>query len=477
MAKKISQLTQATEVKSDDVTVIVQDGETKKLPLNMMVTKKDIENKKIAGLAKLDEIETTYENDTYTPTITVKNKSSVKTGEGDGVDYSANVMDGHAKSAILSGSTKYQIGEFIQDVFVPVQQFKSGYYLGISDGTLIKGENNHKYCEEYIPLPTGVTSITSKGSNHWKKLCCYDSNKNFISGVNGTDGLEDLTFNIPSNAKYFRYSTNTAQGENEYINVVSNTGLLLASSNYNIPCELIRCKMPVLTTTGKNLFDAEADILTYGAINYVQNAQYLILNNDNTRVTLKQNNLIKVKPNSTLTLSCDSRFKVVIQEYDENDIRTMASDKGWQTNGYHTLTVGANTKKVNIYFAKQGSNSNANITSEEFKILKNSIQFEENSTATSYEPYKSNILTVNEDVELRGIGEVQDALDCLTGKVTERVAEIVIDGSNDENWSFNKSLGDGSYNQFTASKAVNAKNVTKQTVLCDKLSFSIFSQT
>ena len=105
MAKKISQLTQATQVKSDDVTVIVQDGETKKLPLNMMVTKQDIENKKVAGLAKLDEIEATYENDTYTPTIAVKNKSSVKVGEGDGVDYSANVMDGPAKSAILTGNT------------------------------------------------------------------------------------------------------------------------------------------------------------------------------------------------------------------------------------------------------------------------------------------------------------------------------------------------------------------------------------
>ena len=109
MAKKISQLTQATEVKSDDVTVIVQDGETKKLPLNMMVTKQDIENKKVAGLAKLDEIEATYENDTYTPTITVKNKSSVKTGEGDEVDYSANVMDGPAKSAILKGNTLVNI--------------------------------------------------------------------------------------------------------------------------------------------------------------------------------------------------------------------------------------------------------------------------------------------------------------------------------------------------------------------------------
>lgn len=75
----------------------------------MMVTKQDIENKKVAGLAKLDEIEATYENDTYTPTITVKNKSSVKTGEGDEVDYSANVMDGPAKSAILTGQTLVNI--------------------------------------------------------------------------------------------------------------------------------------------------------------------------------------------------------------------------------------------------------------------------------------------------------------------------------------------------------------------------------
>ena len=164
-----------------------------------------------------------------------------------GTSFTINgTSEGAIKSAILSGSTKYQIGEFIQDVYAPVQQFKTGYYLGHNDGTLIQGGNEHKYCEDYIPLPTGVTSITSKGSSNWKKLCCYDSNKNFISGVNGTAGLEDLTLNIPSNAKYFRYSTNTSQGENEYINVVSNTGLLLASSNYNIPCELISCNLPVL---------------------------------------------------------------------------------------------------------------------------------------------------------------------------------------------------------------------------------------
>ena len=61
------------------------------------------------------------------------------------------------------------------------------------------------------------------------------------------------------------------------------------------------------------------------------------------------------------------------------------------------------------------------------------VQLEKSSTVTSYEPHKSNILTVNEEVELRGIGEVKDELNLLTGELTERIGEIVLDGS--ENWS------------------------------------------
>ena len=47
-------------------------------------------------------------------------------------------------------------------------------------------------------------------------------------------------------------------------------------------------------------------------------------------------------------------------------------------------------------------------------------QLEKSPTPTSYEPYKTNILTVNEDVELGSVGEVKDELDLLTGKITQR---------------------------------------------------------
>ena len=42
---------------------------------------------------------------------------------------------------------------------------------------------------------------------------------------------------------------------------------------------------------------------------------------------------------------------------------------------------------------------------------------------TTYEPYKSNILTVNEDVTLRSNGDICDELNLLTGQLTQRIDE------------------------------------------------------
>ena len=55
-------------------------------------------------------------------------------------------------------------------------------------------------------------------------------------------------------------------------------------------------------------------------------------------------------------------------------------------------------------------------------------------TTSNEDGTKTNILTVNEPIELRGIGEVKDTLNCLTGELTQRVGEIVLDGS--EKWKY-----------------------------------------
>ena len=50
-----------------------------------------------------------------------------------------------------------------------------------------------------------------------------------------------------------------------------------------------------------------------------------------------------------------------------------------------------------------------------------------------YQPLESNTLTTPEDITLRAVGNVRDELDCVTGEVTQRIGEVVLDGS--ENWS------------------------------------------
>lgn len=50
-------------------------------------------------------------------------------------------------------------------------------------------------------------------------------------------------------------------------------------------------------------------------------------------------------------------------------------------------------------------------------------------TTSNEDGTKTNILTVNEDVTLRGIGDVKDELNLLTGEYVQRIGEIVLDGS------------------------------------------------
>ena len=63
------------------------------------------------------------------------------------------------------------------------------------------------------------------------------------------------------------------------------------------------------------------------------------------------------------------------------------------------------------------------------------FQIEKGSTATSYEPYQSNILTCNEDVTLRGIGDVRDTFDAVNGVLTQSVFEMMLNDTSAMNYN------------------------------------------
>ena len=498
MAKKISQLTQATEVKSDDVTVIVQDGETKKLPLNTLVTKQDIENKKVAGLAKLDEIEATYENDTYTPTITVKNKSSVKTGEGDEVDYSANVMDGHAKSAILSGNTLVNLMTNPTSAGVIYKQGGGAIQVKVYDnnkGGMITFVNGVRQC-----LSIRFSKLNVKvGSKYLLELDCYNGTSNdlnlFISNTGyGSTGVESTFLTEPIQSKeskhikaVFTMTEDLKLGHNLYASSVDDEYFEFDNvriieyqegmENWNIPyfTGMSSVKMPVLTTIGKNLFSS----------NEAYQLELSVVGNEMINISEFCENFI----GKTFEHGIAFRAKITKENLVGTgnyhfglDIKFICSDGTIVWSDFTTFNIGRleDAKGQTFTFYNERLKNKTVVGVEQCHIFMRNMtgKFEmwdievydsiKENLPTSYEPYKSNILSTPEDVTLRGIGKVQDTLDCLTGEVTERIGEIVLDGS--ENFKYNYNLGITQPNSTMIRVLLNnISNIAYKTLKNDKM--------
>ena len=184
------------------------------------------------------------------------------------------------------------------------------------------------------------------------------------------------------------------KGSTKYRDI--DTGEVLDAFEDGRNLELVSVKMPVLKATGKNLFDgiwSTTDITYSGQNIWCEN--YIEVNSNATYYYSRRLN----GAGWSCTRQYDAGFNLIKE-----------SNTGF-TGG--KITLEPNTKYIKIATHKTYIN----------EPLMISVTKEE-----GYEPYKSNILTVNEDVELRGIGEVQDTLDCLTGEVTQRIEKTTITG-------------------------------------------------
>ncbi len=227
-------------------------------------------------------------------------------------------------------------------------------------------------------------------------------------------------------------------------------------------------KMPVLTTNGKNLFDIKQ---TPSFINYVD--YNIDVNNGAISITQKTDTTngrllgfkVYLKKGKTYTYKATfhnpSNNNIYLRFRNEDRTVEHMSSSTNIVDGNCTLNFTWNQNNgfgyVFLYNAISGTQSNLNSV-----VTWSNIQFEEGSVATTYEPYKSNILTVNEPVELRGIGDVKDTLDCLTGEVTERIGEVILDGS--ESWNIHSYSNDDFLLIYTDIANKKTKNI-----LCDKL--------
>ena len=253
-------------------------------------------------------------------------------------------------------------------------------------------KSSHHYESECIE------SWIAENKGAYPKLCDYQSEwLNYINvhpiGEFPYQSLVDVTNATINNVVPYAYKSAILKG--------------------NTKENLISVKMPVLTTTGKNLFD-KTKIVFDKSINMFTGA---VIDDTATNVT----EFIKVNPNTQYTMSfnftttpwtrCFGLTKPKQGSY-ATDVNGASNKCYFDSNSKtFTFTTSPKTKYLIFMFGKG---------------VEESFQLEQASTATSYEPYKSNTLTVNEDVTLRSNESVYDELDLLTGKLTQRIDE---DGS------------------------------------------------
>ena len=333
------------------------------------------------------------------------------------------------KSAILKGNTLVNLNSSVKS---------KTSSSNVCDFTMAYLKPNTTYTVMLEISYDGTESIGALGfltanKNDWIINKSYSGNGSYKELLTTTSSV-DLGTTL-------RIRRNVADGEFTVSNVIVLEG---DYTNVDIPYfeDMQSVKMPVLTTTGKNLFD--------------ENRRY--------ESSDKLWFAIPFEKDSYFTFSSFDTIPY-IEFYGTT---TEFIDKLYGGDGVSWKALATFSNKESGTFKKESKYNYIIIAFDKAKLsngedfLKN-LQVEQGTQATSYEPFKTNILTVNEDATLRGIGDVQDTLDCLTGELTERVGEIVLDGS--ENWIYHSSKTNTIVYRLPYLKLAHVKN----RILCDKL--------
>ena len=432
----------------------------------------------------VQEILSDRDSDKYTPVIT-NSSSTFKVGQGDNVDLSSSMKEGAYDSCVLKGKTMVNCIQepSSKDVVLPYE-FADGQYVTINDtkesgalGVELKGQtlvNIHKLTTpslaahatgwyenlvtnsgeigfDVLTSPEGWRYINAGKLNYQmlkpntKYLVVFESSQN-ISSIHfmrgdGLNGLAPST--VPVQNSKAIITTNSQIVANEQILYVNfraepNTKVSFKNpmiieyvegmENWDIPYieGMTSCKMPTLHTVGKNLFD-----LSNASNGYLStNAPYVLQSPDYNN---KTSAYIKVKPNTKYSYSFDG--------FTPSQVGNM-----YWTGFYYYKRIGE-VSTVHPSRMTFTSNSEANkqltfttpsdcnyirIGSRGLMLSGATVQLEEATSATAYEPYKSSILSLPEEVFLRDVNGVKDTFNTKTGIYTQRTKTLAINGT--ESW-------------------------------------------
>ena len=200
------------------------------------------------------------------------------------------------------------------------------------------------------------------------------------------------------------------KGSTKYRDI--DTGEFLETFEEGRNLELVSVKMPVLTTTGKNLFKGftkyDYTVDKHVTIKEITNDSLLYSTSAwDTSIVF----YIPINGGKSYITSANTTNVIADDFYFVDELKQII---GTEFSLNKSVTSPINAKFIKWHVR----NSNTNVD-----CLISNFQLEESTSLTSYEPYKTNILTVNEDVTLRSNGDIYDELNLLTGQLTQRIDE------------------------------------------------------
>ena len=434
----------------------------------------------------------TYQNILPEPTLRNKmiGKSMQRLNEGyDNIE----VVDGVSKSAILKGQT-------INNLWT--KSSESVTVQGKTDDTTIE-----LYSEQYDRVTYGETQVNAATTVGTKTTQLLQANKTYYINTFIFDADKSDTFLIRDIDNSINLETLKIEGYPvgqilSFTTQVETNGLRFyyfaysrkyGAVNYGKPFYMPKrfiisdkledvvnqeffegmqsVKMPVLTTTGKNLFDENNVTVNPNAItiddvkNTMKNGNinFYISKDEYWNGTFSYNNGI-------LTMSPTSSYKgvlITINNLKPNSKATIS----YTFNGNGNIG-GSSIPTVTVDNDGYCSFVVENREAVEYSISKIQIEYGESSTA--YEPHKTNILHTPEEVVLKGLGDVQDTLNVNTGEYVQRVKEVIYTGEED-GWSSSQMLETPNNISFYIpldNHLDNTNNPTMRELVKDNLGFT-----
>lgn len=437
----------------------------------------------------------------FSPIIETDSSMS-KVGVGTDIDVSLNVKDGAYESLVFKGkslvnlatqSVNYGLAKHSNITsekitvnvqaskeikFTVVQEFSEWIYITVKINLDMLKPNT-----KYLVVGESIKNI------NYARICRGDTTHNLEQTPYpyfGNSNCVVLTTNDLTNyvhndiTLYLRPKANLSVGSEVHVKNVMLIEYQEDMENWGIPYfeGLCDSKMPILRNIGKNLFDGNFVYSTYVS-------GHPVIYDNNRPVTFPYTTsssnrgvgfVVKVKPNTKYTMSIDNNIEngvFVGAGYSSiTDIGRQSRALFYIGNVSNTdVSVRTFTTTNECHYVVIGNYINYNYEVTGGSITFNEpprIQFEESSTLTVYEPYKTNILRTSEEIVLRSVGDIKDSYNALTGEYVQRIVEYVFNGSESEAWNFAEMKGDN-YRFGINLPTFGNKSADKTALICDRL--------